>query len=353
MRARVFPVVILYLALLTCIGCGRSEVIVSDHPDQSQTWLVSEIDSQYTEDFAFRYPVRNATSQRSTFQVRSIGCACYKVSHESAQLKIGDQFTLESGGKTVLELHPPRPRSTESGSYNFSVEVQGLPGKAPPVLQFTAFLRTVRDIQVNSSVIMQEFAEEETSQKARLEVTLNSRTREDVDSPPLVAGWPTGSEPDPIEALGPAVESEGIWKRTYLCAATIPRPDFAQGDIRHSVTIRGRADVPPFQLQLVQRSRTGVGGPSLVHFGEAKVGHAVSRRIQLSARDERPFQIVQDTEFPSVSLTPDEQKPLSRHWVRMTWTPQEPGELQQILRVQTDHSKSSAVEIEIRGVATP
>lgn len=353
MRAPVCLFAVVIFAGLNLLGCSETGVVISDTPSQSLTWLASEIDSKYRDDFAFEFPVRNEMSDRADIRVRSIGCSCYQIRHENSQLKVGSTFSIESGQKAILKLHPPAPSAGDSRTFSFSVEFLGLEAKTPVVFQFDAMLRIVRDLQINSQVILQEFTDDTPSQKARLEITRHSRSRDDVDETPRIEGWPQGCTDELIEPIGPASESEGIWRRAYRCEVTVPRPDFSQGDRRHLLTIRGSAENPRSQAQLVQRSRSGIGGPSLVHFGEAKIGVPVTRRIQLSAHDESPFLIENGTNNDSITITPDLETPQSRHWAQLTWTAKEPGELRQKLLIQTDHPRKPSVEIEVRGKASP
>ncbi len=58
MRARVCELVLLILCLT---GCGSGSVS-SQNPSQTLTWLASEIDAKYTEDFTFEFPVHNQSS---------------------------------------------------------------------------------------------------------------------------------------------------------------------------------------------------------------------------------------------------------------------------------------------------
>ena len=348
MRARVCMLMLFVLSLL---GCGPGHV-VSENPSQTLTWLASEIETKYTQEFAFEFPVRNKSSQSAEFRVRSSGCSCYEVGLGDKSLKVGDPFSVEPGGVALLRLRPPKPAPSDSRTFTFSVEHLNTPDKQPLVMQFTAFHRVVRELQVSSQVILQEFAEDTPSLKARVEVTRWSRTQDEVNEPPVFENWPEGSVGAVIEPLGPATDSDGVWKRSYKSEITVPRPNFEQGDIRYLQTVRGSKPELQVQLQLVQRLISGVGAPSLVHFGETKVGVPVTRRIQLSAHDDRPF-LITGTENESISITPDRTVAQPRHWALLTWTAQEPGELKQKLLVKTDHPQKPVVEIEVLGQASP
>lgn len=348
MRAHVCVLVYLILCLT---GCGQGS-ISSQNPSQTLSWLASEIDAKYTEDFAFEFPVLNHSSRQADFRIRSIGCSCYEVGLGEQALKVGSPFSIEAGGTAVLRLRPPKPTPSESRTFSFSAEYVNTPDKNPSVLQFTALLRVVRDLQVSSQVIVQEFTDHTPSIKARLEVTRSSRNRIDVEESPVIENWPAGCEGTAIEPLGPATVSDEIWKRSYRSEITVPRPDFTHGDVRHMLTVRGSKPEPKVQVQLVQRLINGVGAPSLVHFGETKVGVPVTRRIQLSAHDNRPF-LVTGTESESITITPDQTVAQPRHWALLTWTAQVPGELKQKLLVKTDHPQKSEIEIEVRGKASP
>lgn len=348
MRAHVCVLVLLILCLT---GCGSGS-ISSENPSQTLTWLASEIDAKYTEDFAFEFPVHNQASQPADFRIRSIGCSCYEVGLGKQALKVGSQFSIEAGGKALLRLRPPQPTPSDSRTFAFSIEALNSPENKPIVFQFTALLRVVRDLQVSSQFIVQEFTDDTPSIKARLEVTRSSQNRSDVEELPLIEDWPAGCVGAVVEPLGPATVSDEIWKRSYKSEITVPRPDFTQGDVRHMLTVRGTKPEPKVQVQLVQRLISGVGAPSLVHFGETKVGVPTTRRIQFAAHDNRPF-LVTGTESESITITPDQSVAQPRHWALLTWTAQEPGELKQKLLVKTDHPQKPVVEIEIRGEASP
>lgn len=348
MRAHVCVLVLLNLCLA---GCGSGSVS-SQNPSQTLTWLASEIDAKYTEDFTFEFPVHNHSSRQADFRIRSIGCSCYEVGLGEQALKVGSQFSIEAGDKAVLRLRPPKPTPSDSRTFSFSIEALNSPENNPSVLQFTALLRVVRDLQVSSQVIVQEFTDDTPSIKARLEVTRSSRNRSDVEESPVIEDWPAGCVGAAVEPLGPATVSDEIWRRTYKSEITVPRPDFTQGNVRHTLTVRGSKPEPKVPVQLVQRLITGVGAPSLVHFGETKVGIPSTRRIQISAHDNRPF-LVTGTESDSITITPDQTVAQPRHWALLTWTAQEPGELKRKLLVKTDHPKKALVEIEVRGKASP
>lgn len=353
MRARVCMFAMAMFVGLNLLGCGGTGSVVSENPSQSLTWLASEIDTKYVDDFAFEFPVRNGMSRRVEFRVRSIGCSCNQIRHENTQLKVGSTFSIEPHRQAVLKLRPPTPSAGDSRTYSFSVEVVDSPGKSPAVLQFDAMLRVVRNIQLSSQVILQEFTDDIASQKARLEVTRHTRNRGDLEEALQITGWPQGSIAESIEPIGPAVEADGIWRRSYRSEVTVPRPDFSQGDVRSLLTVRGTAEHPRSEFQLVQRSRSGIAGPKLVHFGETKVGVPASRRIQFVAHDDLPFVIQGQTSNETIAINPDLKSPQPRHWVQLTWTAKEPGELRQKLQVTTDHPRKPSVEIEIRGSAIP
>lgn len=348
MRAHVCTGMVLILWLS---GCGAGTV-VSENPSQTLTWLASEIDTKYTDEFAFEFPVRNTSSEPAEFRIRSIGCSCYEVGQGNQTLKIGSPFSIPPGETALLRLRPPRPAPSDSRTFAFSVEHLNTPDKQPVVMQFNAFHRVVRELQVSSQVILQEFSDDTPTSKARVEVTRWSRSLDEANEPPEILDWPEGSIGAVTEPLGPATESDGVWKRSYKSEITVPRPNFEQGDVRSLLTIRGSRPELRVQIQLVQRLTSGVGAPSLVHFGETKVGVPATRRIQLSAHDDRPF-VITGAESEAISITPDQTHAQPRHWALLTWTAQQPGELQQKLLVKTDHPRKPVVEIEVRGQASP
>lgn len=333
-------------------GCGRSGTIVCESMTQSQTWLESEVSSKYSDAFAFEFPIRNEANAPQSLRVRSIGCSCYQVTYESRKLKVGETITLGPNQSGVLRLRPPRPRSAETGGYSFSLESLAPSGQSPAIYPFNAQLRSIPDLQLSSRVILQDFESDVATAMVRTEVTHSSRSASDVDEPPIIEGWPEGSQVEPIRPLGAASELQGIWRQKFSVVATVPRPVFTQGDVRKVLHVKAVTGTPAEELLLVQRLRSGISGPSVVSFGEVKPGASVSRRIQLSARDELPFQVLTESNIESISILPDVTTPQDRHWLELKWVAQ-PASSPQTLQLKTNHPKSPTLKIEIHGNLTP
>ncbi len=289
-------------------------------------------------------------------KVRAIGCSCYQVRRGGTRLKVGDLFEIGTDATEVLTLHPNRPTVDQAADYRFSVEYETIAGEPVKVIDCQGTLVSVAEFRTNPSLMTAEFVQSSPAQTVRLEVTRTARTRELAEQKPVLTGWPAGSQVKEPEALGPVVElSEQLWRQSWRVSAAIVKPEtISFVDEFWSIRVSGsESSSPSGQARLMVKFRSGLNGPRVVHFGEVPVGQSVTRKIQILARDDRPFRIVGPSgSGVSLSIQPDSAEAVKSHWGNLIFTPSAVGDYQETMQITTDHPEQPSLGIEIRAHVT-
>lgn len=328
-------------------------------PLQSKTWLLGEVGDTFEADpqGSFLFPFHNGTGHPVQIKVRAIGCSCYQVRRGETRLKVGDLFELGTDATEVLTLHPSRPTVDRSAESHFSVEYERIAGEPAQVIECQGTLVSLSEFRVNPSLMTAEFVQGSPAQTVRLEVTRTARVRELAEQKPVLSGWPTGSLVEDPEMLGPAVElGERLWKQSWRVSAAIVKPEtMSFADEFWSIRVSGsEPDSPSGLARLMVKFRSGLSGPRIVHFGEVSAGQSLTRKIQILARDDRPFRILGPTSPGSaLSIQPDSPGAVKSHWGTLTFSAPAVGDYREIMQVSTDHPEQPSLDIEIRAHVTP
>ncbi len=343
-------------------GCGSNKptTVTCSHSEQSKTWLLGEIDQniEHPAEGVFAFPLLNGTSRPVQLRVRSIGCSCYAVKRGSVRLKVGEQFELGAGQTETLTLHPPRPTTDRITDYQFSVEFSVTPGSPPEVIHCRGSLETIAEYRINPGVLTAEFVKGTPPQKLPLEITKTARDQQSAEEQPVVTGWPPTAKLEDLSPVGPVVELRNqLWRRGWRMEASVPCPELSSSptDELRTIRISGKSPGSPFsQARLMVRFRSGLSGPRFVHYGDVKPGQPITRRIQILARDERPFRILGPSDTGLVlSIQPESTIPAKSHWAQLTLSPMVVGMFETSLLVETDHPEQSNIQVEVRAHIEP
>ena len=354
----------LAFALMGC-GPGGAGLVSCPDPQQWKTWLLGEVDQKFEDpaEGAFRFPFVNETSQPVQIRVRSIGCSCYAVRRGETRLKVGDVFELGAGQNETLTLHPPRPTKDRASDYHFSVEYEPVPAAPKEVISCQGTLVTVAEYRINPGLISAEFGKDSPPQPVRFEITCTARDPQAVNLPPVITGWPAGAQPEEPVSIGPvsggaASEPGGqLWRKSWRLSATLARPESSSAgrdDFRTLVVTGAEPGSPKAEVKLALRFRSGLSGPQIVHFGDVPAGQLVTRRIQILARDDQPFQIIGPSEDGlALSIESESETPVKSHWGNLTFAPTETGDFRHLLEIATDHPEQPTLLVEVRAHVIP
>ena len=359
LRSRVWSLIGLCLALAGCSSSTATSTVSCAVPSQTKTWLLSEVDDHFDThpNASFEFPLFNGAGHPIQLKVRSIGCSCYQLKRAGTRLKVGDPFEIGAAATETLVLHSSRPSVDRVADFNFSIEFEPHPGEPQEVISCHGTLVSISDFRVNPNLLSAEFLKDSPSQPVRFELTRTARQREVADAKPLLSGWPTGAKVEEPQAIGEVVtESNGLWRRSWRVSALIPPPEDLSGAEQYA-TIRlagAEPNSPSNSTRLIIRYRSGLSGPKIVHFGEVKTGQPVSRRIQVLARDDRPFRILGPTDKGlALFLHPESIDPMKAHWGNLTLTPSSTGDFREVVQITTDHPEHPSLDIEVRAHVTP
>lgn|GEM_PF-3147146 len=351
--------ILLGVVLSGCSSAKGTSKVTCPNPTQTKTWLLSEVDDSFENhpDASFPFPLSNGTGRPVSLRVRSIGCSCYQLRRGSTRLKVGDRVELGTAETETLVLYPPRPTVDRTADYHFSVEYEWEPGQPLEVISCQGVLVGVSEVRVNPTLLTAEFLADSPPQTVRLEVTRSARQRAAAEEPLVVSGWPPGAEVAAPEPLGEAVEEHsGLWKRNWRIVAQIPKPESKSNEQEFwPIQVSGpEPDSPRSQSKLMIRFRSGLSGPRIVHFGDVKSGQLATRRIQVIARDNRPFRILGPSDSSlALSIQPVSTDAVKSHWGNLTFLSQTAGEFENVMQIETDHPEQANLEVEVRAHVIP
>ncbi|MBX3437762.1 MAG: hypothetical protein KF861_09745 [Planctomycetaceae bacterium] len=420
------------LLILSGGGCGGGADVssalidVGESNRMSPPLLESEVlrASDPKELLEMEFILSNRTAEPQSVSLAGKSCSCYGVLLDGEPWETGQSVTIAPGALRRLELDitPPKEPSEKSWS------VRLLSGVAEPQEQtLTLGVRIFDDLTLEPEVLFLSRPtspaeadvnpaghhgaadnEQPVAHSNRMSIRRVTRNKADLINTPQFADLPSWVRIASLTTTAPPEQiASGLWQQTWdveldwHAFSDGPSADgraSTDGPLTQPVTaVRG--GVHRFQVEfngeegdpirasgrIVIREEAGVIAPAMVHWGRLATDVSQTRRVVLSAGDNRPFRVTgaalvpDDASFstgtlddspatnhveteatravlslasPQLHLTVamDQQTPATRQGLVLDIVPQQAGSLTATLIIQTDHPLTPRREIQMKAL---
>ncbi len=281
--------------------------------------------------------LENRSSTPQTITLVGKSCSCYGVRLDDAPLELHVPMTLEPSSSRVLRFEVAPPSKAAENSW--VVRLASIDGQKQE-LKLSLKVRVYADVRLEPDAIVTSIPPDSTqpgtrsSSALRHDLTIRRTWRgEKSDTPvPSLKGLPTGwgytrpvvsEEPrevdvglwqqtwqtavqfsaTPLSVVGPALEADSENQEVRLKVTPLEVGDsegpMSPQAMRHAVGVHrikasfeaNNGETVAAHGRFVVRAQPGIVGPTVVHWGSITAGESRTRRIMLSASDDRAFTI--------------------------------------------------------------
>jgi hypothetical protein len=277
----------------------------------------------------FRFPWHNTEKHRVELIDTRVSCGCATATANPHVLEPGQSGTIDVAvdGRRFL------------GPKTIFVQLLVSPGPLATTLQVSANSRA--DIVYNPGGIQFGVVAEGATPTQAVEIEYAG-----------ALDWHIEGLSQPPTHLDAKIDS--MYRRPgqvgYRITITL-HPDAPVGDLKQSVLLKTNDPANPVIPVLVEATIRApvVVTPNPVHFGTARVGQTVTRKVTI--RSDRPFSILK-VDGADHGLTPAfATAPSNIHTLAIHWQPGEAGELHRVLQVHTDIGKHPKLAVTVEGQA--
>jgi hypothetical protein len=354
MRCLMCVIFCIQIAVLS--GCAGLDlpVEISATNNEHKPLLYSELDdvtateTSFTGEFVFQ----NKSPESLPLRLKTTSCGCLSLQREGQELKQGDILTIPGKGRVAVSMTMQMPLHPGNNRYHalFVSEFQGRECETEIAMScpiVDGMIIHPRTVQVSFD------RDTATSKQFSVRTLRSSRNKNDLEPLPAHGGLPGHVALQKISVVSkPAMVAEGIWQKEWQLDFTVKPPE-DMGLLVPPQPISLCAADKTADFSLVLAKNYGVDAPRQIDFPDTKLTEKRSRVFSLQSATDSTFTIrSMSCENPcfvvsaSPGITDTEQ-----HWVTIVFQPQTAGENRSALHIETTHSDSEHIHIELAGTA--
>ena len=337
-------------------GCTKPDVALQIEGDvEARTLLVSEVLSAEDRTQLIECPIRiiNQQSVPGEFILSSTGCSCYGVELNGQPMTAGESIPIPAGEERTLYIRAEPPLRASEKSYTANFMVSDGEGQFQNETA-TCTLSVYQDVRVVPAVITVEtgLSDDGLITKPVVIERVQRGAQPTVDSPSF-AGLPGFVDVRDLAPAGPPVEIEpGLWKQSWN--ATVDVSVSATSDTRqklHKFTVRfagSDGDDIFGEGQVLTKVNAPLSFPREVHLGRIDRGDSGTRRILVATRDGSSFHLTSPRPSPQSTSMEIEEAAGPRHFVTLTVTPEQSGNFEEVIELQTDLPEQPMIQMTLK-----